>query len=725
MEAPSQWQPNSQIGPYVLVALVARGGMGEVWKARDPRLGRVVAIKRTRSELSSRVEREARAIAALNHPHICQLYDIGPDYLVLEYLTGQPLAGPVPPDAAVRMAEQIADALEEAHRHGIIHRDLKPSNIHITDQGTIKLLDFGIAEMVPAFHPDLTVTKNTDIILGTPAYMSPEQIEGKPLDERSDVFSFGAVLYELLSGRRAFSGESVPSILTAVMRDDPSPIDAPDALDRVIRRCLEKSPDARFQTLGEVRSALRGAPLDDVETVPSMAVLPLANMSADPEDVYFSDGLTEEILNLLTHVPGLKVTARASSFAFRGKAVDVRYIAKHLGVKYVLEGSVRRAGKRIRVMVQLVNPLDGYPILSERYDRELADVFAVQDEIAAAIAQALQVTLAPRKAPRASTLDLAAHEAFLRGRHHLLRITPESLERSKEYFMEALALDPHFALAHSHLAWYHFLQAFHGLRPSREAIPLSRRAAESALQHDPSLPQARSMLASMTALYDYNWGTALQLFRLALDSKPVPGDVRWAFGNSYLLPFGRAAEAADELHLALEQDPLNIVYRNARGIFLYVAGKHEQGAREARSALEIDDRYWGAHFSLGMNYASRSLWTEAASAAERAYALAPWTPCTSALLAGVLRQMGHVDRARDLFAQMSTMPGQRHWGMVLYHLVCGDTEDAVRWLERAIEERDLMTIIQIRSPLAAQMRAHPRWPALAREINLPAPGREP
>jgi serine/threonine-protein kinase len=721
MEALPNWEPNSRIGPYILLSLVAQGGMGEVWKARDARLGRVVAIKRTKTELSSNVGREARAIAALNHPHICQLYDIGPDYLVLEYVTGKPLAGPVPPQVAVQMAEQMADALEEAHRHGIIHRDLKPSNVQVTDQGALKLLDFGIAQLLPSLDADATRTIDTDVVLGTPSYMSPEQIEGKPLDPRSDVFSFGSVLYELLSGRKAFSGESVPSILTAVLRDDPPPLDAPAALDRVVRRCLEKDPSARFQTMGQVRAALRGAPLDHGDALPSIAVLPLANLSADPADVYFSDGLAEEILNLLTHVPGLKVIARASSFAFRGKDLDIRHIAEHLRVKYVLEGSVRRAGTRIRVMVQLVNPADGYPILSERYDRELADVFAVQDEIAAAIAQALQVTLSSgTTASRGRTTDIAAHEAFLKGRHHLLRITPDSLERSRDYFVQALTLDPHFALAHSHLAWYYFLQAFHGLRPPHDAIPQARRAAESALQHDPSLPQARSMLASITALYDYDWAGAQQLFRLALDRTPVPGDVRWAFGNAYLLPFGRAAEAAEELHLALAQDPLNIVYRNARGIFLYVAGKHEQGVREARTAIEIDDRYWGAYFSLGMNYASRSMWTDALAAAERAYALAPWTPCTSALLAAVLRQMGHGDRAQDLFNRLRTMPGQHHWGMVLYHLVCGDTEDAVAWLARAIEQRDLMTIIQIRSPLAAQMRAHRRWPELAREVKLPA-----
>jgi serine/threonine-protein kinase len=715
------WEPDRTIGPYVLLSLVAQGGMGEVWKARDTRLGRLVAIKRTKGELPSQVQQEARAVAALNHPHICQVYDIGPDYLVLEYITGKPLAGPVAPDIAIRLAAQIAEAMEEAHRRGIIHRDLKPSNIHITDQGTIKLLDFGIAQAAYASDTDVTQPLlDAHLVVGTPSYMSPEQIEGKPLDERSDIFSFGAVLYELLSGRKAFRGESLTATLAAVIRDDPPLLDASPALDRLVRRCLAKDPLARFQNMSDVRAALAGAPVERVEAPPSIAVLPLVNMSADPGDVYFSDGLTEEILNLLAHVPGLKVTARASSFAFRGKDLDMRRIAEQLHVKYILEGSVRRAGNRIRVMVQLVNPTDPYPVLSERYDRELADVFAVQDEIATSIAQALQVKLASgRVASRATTTDVRAHEAFLKGRHHLLRITPESLERSKEYFVEALEFDPEFALAHSHLAWYYFLQAFHGLRASREVIPLARAAARQALEHEPSLPQARSMLASIAALYDYKWNEARDLFRLALTRSPVPGEIRWAYGNSYLLPLGRAAEAADELQRALEQDPLNVVYRNARGIFLYVAGRHEQGAHEARQALEVDDRFWGAHFSLGMNYASRAMWTEAATAAERAYALAPWTPCTPALLAGVLRRAGDSDRADQLCQQLTDMSGQRHWGMVLYYLICGATESALEWLASAIEQRDLMTVIQIRSPLAAQLRAHARWPELATRMNLP------
>ncbi len=715
------WESGTRVGPYELLSLAGQGGMGEVWKARDTRLGRLVAIKRTRGRHSLLFEEEARAIASLNHPHICQLYDIGPDYLVLEYVSGRAPTGPLPADRVRELALQLADALTEAHRNGIIHRDLKPSNVLITESGSLKLLDFGIAERVTPSGDDDVTRAVPSTLLGTPAYMAPEQVDGKPLDARSDIFCFGAVLYEMLSGRRAFQGGSTLQVLRAVQLEEPPPVDAPPVLQYVIRKCLAKSPDARFQTMGETTAALNATSAGGVvEDEPSIAVLPFLNLSADKDNEYFSDGLTEEILNVLARIPGLKVTARTSSFMFRGNDRDVRQIAESLKVRYILEGSVRRSGPRIRVSAQLVNLTDGYQLWSERYDREHADVFKVQDEIASAIADALQVKLSrPLAVARRHTPKLAAHEAFLKGRHHLLRITPESLARSRDYFEEALALDPSFALAHSYLAWYHFLQGFHGLRPSRTAIPLARAAARAALDLDAALPQARSMLAAITGLYDYNWPEAERLFRLALASTPVPGDVRWSYGNSYLLPFGRAEQAADELSTALEQDPLNIVFRNARGIFLYVAGKHQLGIRDARQALEIDDRYWGGYFSIGMNHASLGSYREALPAAERAYELAPWTPCTGGLLAGTLARTGDTARSQQLFAQLSDAPGQAHWGLVLYHLIAGDVEAATDWLERAIDARDLMTIIQIRAPLTAPLRASSRWPMLARRVNLP------
>jgi TolB-like protein len=394
-----------KLGPYEILAPIGAGGMGEVYRARDPRLNRDVAIKRLKSNHSARFEQEARAVAALNHPHICQIYDVGPDYLVLEYIEGSPIQGPMTEPDAVRAALQIAAALEAAHAKGILHRDLKPGNILMTAAGA-KLLDFGLAKLVSDDHATLTIG-----VSGTPLYMSPEQAEGKTLDARSDVFSFGAVLYELLAGRRAFDS------LAAVLRDDPAPLTSPAAA--IASRCLAKQPGQRFQSMTDVKTGLMGIvgharPAEQ----PSIAVLPFANMSGDKEQEYFSDGLAEEIINALVKLPGLKVIARTSAFAFKGQNIDIRKIAETLGVTSVLEGSVRRSGNRIRVTAQLITAADGTHLWSERYDREMADVFAVQDEISAAISGALQVKLSPAAAVKPRyTPKLPAYEALLKAKH--------------------------------------------------------------------------------------------------------------------------------------------------------------------------------------------------------------------------------------------------------------------------------------------------------------------
>jgi serine/threonine-protein kinase len=344
--------------------------MGEVYRARDARLERDVAIKVLPPAFAEdpvrlhRFRQEARAVAALNHPHICQIYDVGENYLVLEYIDGTPLRGPLDADEAVTLALQIVDALEAAHRQGILHRDLKPANVLVTSANTAKLLDFGLAKLLN-LDPDITQT-GVGMVAGTPAYMSPEQADGRVLDARSDVFSVGTVMYELLAGRRAFEGRTTAQIVSAVLRDDPPPLEAPPALARVIMRCLAKDPRQRFQTMTDLKAALEQVSIKGRSTQPSIAVLPFANMSADPENEYFSDGLAEEIINALVHIPGLKVIARTSAFAFKGTQDDVRRIADVLGVDHVLEGSVRKAGSRIRVTAQLITAADGSHLWSER-----------------------------------------------------------------------------------------------------------------------------------------------------------------------------------------------------------------------------------------------------------------------------------------------------------------------------------------------------------------------
>src|SRR6202049_2209621 len=319
--------PGTRLGPFQIIAPLGSGGMGDVYKATDTRLNRIVAVKILKNLHTERFQREAHAIAALNHPHICTLYNVGPDYLVMEYVEGEPLHGPLPPEEAVPLALQIAAALEEAHGKGIVHRDLKPGNI-LRSRAGIQVLDFGLAKLITNDPDDTRTLEGT--VAGTAAYMSPEQVQGKPIDARSDIFSFGVVLYEMLSGRRAFTGENAVATMAAILHQEPEPLEAPAALIQVIRRCLRKAPSERFQSATELKAALELAGARPANKQPSIAVLPFANMSADKDNEHFSDGLSEEIINALAHIPGLKVTARTSAFAFRGKEQDIRTIAEAL-----------------------------------------------------------------------------------------------------------------------------------------------------------------------------------------------------------------------------------------------------------------------------------------------------------------------------------------------------------------------------------------------------------
>jgi TolB-like protein/tRNA A-37 threonylcarbamoyl transferase component Bud32 len=713
----ANWSPGLQLGPYRLESPIGAGGMGEVWKARDTRLGRIVAIKRLTDHLE-RFEEEARAISALNHPNICQLYDLGPDYLVLEYIDGQPLRGPLPIDDVLRSALPIVSALEEAHRRGILHRDLKPANILVTRSGTPKLLDFGLAKVL---DKEIDATQTVEgTVLGTAAYMSPEQAEGRPVDVRSDIFSFGAVLYELLSGSRAFDGNTLAQIVTAVLHGDPRPLRTTSELETIVMRCLRKRASQRFQSMSEVRAALERIVTKPETSEPSLAVLPFANLSADKENEYFSDGLAEEIINALTRIPGLKVTARTSAFAFRGRDLDIRRIAEALDVRTVLEGSVRRAGNRIRVSAQLINAADGYHLWSERFDRELADVFAVQDEIAAAIAKALRVKLSSGAAesPR-YTPNLPCYETYLKALHEMQKLTPEGLARSQEWFEQAIALDPNFALAHS-MFGFHFSQlANYGFLPAHTAMPLVRREAGKALAIDPSLPDGQAMLGLVAALYDYDWQEAAQRFELAMAADPVPCHVRRHYALYYLLPMGRYAEAVEECTGALQEDPLNVMGRVRLAQCVRAAGRISDAYKELRQALELDQGLWFIHFLLGHDHLIDGRYVEGLSHAERAFTLAPWSPSAKGLLAAGLRIAGDQRRSEGLVELLKAdQTSPTALGLAIYHLVCSEIDACADWTELAIADRHPAIFFFIHAHAPA-LRGSSRWPALAKMLNLP------
>jgi serine/threonine-protein kinase len=602
---------------------------------------------------------------------------------------------------------QIAAALEAAHAKGILHRDLKPGNILMTAAGA-KLLDFGLAKLVS--DGDATQTIG---VSGTPLYMSPEQAEGKTLDARSDVFSFGAVLYELLSGRRAFDS------LAAVLRDEPAPLTSPAAA--IASRCLAKQPGQRFQTMTDVKTALVGIGHARPAEQPSIAVLPFANMSGDKEQEYFSDGLAEEIINALVKVPGLKVIARTSAFAFKGQNTDIRKIAETLGVTTVLEGSVRRSGNRIRVTAQLITAADGSHLWSERYDREMADVFAVQDEISAAISEALKVKLSPQAAARPRyTPKLPAYEALLKAKHFHWKVTVESMEQAKVFYEQAIALDPQYALAHALYADYLYGRTTMGMTPLREAAPIARALAQRALQLDPSLPEAHSTLAILAASFDFNWKEMDSGLRLATADDSASPHCHFVCGLSLLMA-GRRAEAVPQMELAVQGDPLQTTIRVFLASCLGAVGRHAEAEEHFRQAIHLDPNFFWAYVYLAELHAARGMFEEALPIAERAFDLSPWYPPSIGIYAGVLVRTGQIDRGRELAQKLGS--GEKYgtsMGWAIFHLCCNEIDLAADWYEKSIEERDSLVASTLNTAFGEPLRASTRWPKLAALMNLPA-----
>jgi TolB-like protein/tRNA A-37 threonylcarbamoyl transferase component Bud32/Tfp pilus assembly protein PilF len=716
-----------KLGPYEILALIGKGGMGEVWKARDTRLDRMVAVKRLEGPHTARFEQEARAIAALNHPHICQIFDIGPDYLVLEYIEGQPLLsqtkpGPLAVEEAVRLATQIAEALSAAHRKGVVHRDLKPANILVTPEGSVKLLDFGLAKQVALSETGTDETGTIEgTVMGTVAYMAPEQAEGRPLDARSDIFSFGAVLYELLSGRQPFRGENSISTMAAILYTEPAPLNAPAALQRILKRCLAKSPGQRYQSAAELREALQGWAQMGVpaQQQPSIAVLPFANMGADNENEYFSDGLAEEIINFLAQIPALKVTARTSAFAFRGKEQDIRKIAGALGVATILEGSVRRSGNRIRVTAQLINAEDGCHLWSQRYDREMSDLFDLQDEIAQAIASALQVKLSEAPTPfEHHKPNLPAYEALLKARHYLGSFRPDLLPRIKEYFEQAIALGPNFALAHCEYGGYFGAMALVGTLPANHALPMMRSLAQTALDLDPSLPEGQAMLGYVAACLDHDWTEAERRLRVAMARDPIPVFVRLYYVMGYLLPTGRAIEAVQQIDLAVQGDPLNLTLRVYRALCLAAAGRDEDAIAGYREVLEFNPAVPAAQGALAAHQTSQGALTQALAHCEKAYVLAP-VPQAIGLLAGLLKRTGDTRRAEELLSKLDPDAVGAPRGLALYYWALREFDAEADWLAKAIDQHDPYGAIYLRVWYGRELRSTPRWAGLMRMLKLP------
>ncbi len=1177
------------LGPYHVLSKLGEGGMGEVYRAHDQRLGREVALKVLPGQVAvdpdrlARFEREARAVAALNHPNIVTLFSVehapcagsgeaGVHFLTMELVEGEPLGQHIPRhgcpiDQVLAIGGALADALAAAHDKGIVHRDLKPANIMLTTDGRVKVLDFGLAkEMRESPRADATMTAaghtQAGMVMGTPAYMSPEQLAGRPLDHRSDIFSFGILLYELCSGQRPFEGSTSIELASAILRDTPRPLeevrtDVPADLARLVRRCLEKDPQRRVQTARDVGNELRdivrdrasgprrtarasavtpadegfwigvrpfkySGSIDDVKALaeglseeivaglskfsylrvmaraaaagsreptaryliegsirqsgstlrvsaqlvdsatgahlwaetynrpfqpeaifdvqddlvprivstvaddfgvlpramgdalrgrdssdltpyeavllgksfygrisaddhagvrgileraveqakdhgdawallsalyldeyrngfnprpnaldralaaahravelapstnfvhqalasvlyfrrdlqafrpaaeraialngmdgaaiaylgaliafagdwprgcelverairlnphhpgwywlplaynayrhhdyaaaldaavkvnmphyfwwfvalaavhgqlgdwkaaqeavqhllqvkpdiartireelskwfvdrelvellldglrkggfedvsagtgqgdrqkgqaggtgtgtmpppaadrgvqtasvsPSIAVLPFANMSADKDQEYFSDGLAEEIINLLSHITGLKVIARTSAFAFRGRDEDIRRIAQALDVTHVLEGSVRRAGERVRVTTQLITATDGAQIWSERYDRELSDIFAVQDEIAAAITRALRVTLSIAALPQRYQPKLPAYEAYLRARHHLAKVTPESMELARRCYESAVELDPAFGLAQVGIGFYWLGVAIFGGCSTAEAATNARAAVQRALQTDPSIPEAHALLGFLAGLYDLDWAAAERHFELPLTRQAGFAIIRPIYGGLQFFR-GHYQAAIEMAERAIEEDPLEVWPRMNLHAYLQAVGRDKEAYEQAMKVLELDPNLVPARVSSAHFHADWGQLPEAVAAARQAYASGSWYPDAVATLAALLRRTGEEAESRALYDSLGA--GERADDVrarAVYHLLCGDIDQAADFAEKAIALRDNSMMYYLRFVISRPLRASTRWPAIARMLNLPA-----
>jgi serine/threonine protein kinase/tetratricopeptide (TPR) repeat protein len=740
----------ARLGPYEIVGALGAGGMGEVYQARDTRLGRIVALKTLPADHIADADRkrrfllEAQAASRLNHPNIVTIYDISEEnsvsFIAMEYVAGATLehlhrgAGLPLPDA-MRYAAEIADALAAAHAAGILHRDLKPANIMVAapvggNGGRIKLLDFGLARLIgPVVPGGETATLRTlpGAIMGTAAYMSPEQAEGRNLDARSDIFSFGLVLYEMFSGQRAFERDTWIATLAAILHDEPRPLRdiraaVPASVERLIAHCLRKDPAQRFQSMLDVRRTLVEADLLTVTSkeTPSIAVLPFVNLSADKENEYFSDGLAEEIINALAKVPELRVIARTSAFALRGKEQDLRAIGQRLNVSTILEGSVRRAGNRIRVTAQLIKIADESHLWSERYDREMTDIFAIQDDISQAIANALEVTLA---APARRAANIEAFQYYLQGLYWYQRYTADSLSKARESFARALVHDSDYAPAHAGLAVFYFGLGALGIKPMTEMAPLAKSAAEKALAIDPALSEAHSVLALVTGAVEYDWKLAALHFQTAMAAEPVPPLVRVRYALYFLTPLGRFQEAVAQFQRALETDPLSMMVHFGLSFALYCDRRYDEAIAHAARAVDLYPDYWLVHFGMGLALAQKGLLREAAASLETTLQLSPAFSLAAGFLAALYARSGDPDRAEKLIERVMASSPARYVSpacFAVYHAARGQADKMFESLQAALAQCDPYLTRMDAEPYFEPFRSDPRYLTVLERMNLSA-----
>jgi serine/threonine protein kinase/Tfp pilus assembly protein PilF len=717
--------------------------MATVYLAEDLKHHRPVALKVLKPELAAvlgadRFLKEITVTANLQHPHILPLYDSGSAaglvYYVMPHVEGGSLREQLvrehelPIDEAIRIAKEVASGLEYAHGRGILHRDIKPENVLLQD-GQVLVADFGIA--IAVHHAGGSRLTESGLSLGTPQYMSLEQAMGeRELDARSDLYSLACVLYEMLAGEPPFPGPSAEAILARKALDPVRPLrtvrsQVPQVLEQAILRALSKAPADRFPTVAAFASALTESADDPAAARKSVAVLPFVNMSPDPENEYFSDGVTEDIIAQLAKVGDLRVISRTSIMRYKHTTKSLREIGEELGVATLLEGSVRRTGDRVRIVAQLLDALTDAHLWADTYDREISDIFSIQSDVALRIADALKATLSPGEQSRIQNrpkVSAEAYNAYLLGCHHWNKRTELGFQRAIEHFHEAIETDPGYALAYAGLADCYILLPFYGDRLPGEAYPKAQVAALRALALDDSLAEAHASLAAVKASYEFDWTEARTAFEAAVGLSP---GYAWAhlMYAWFLMAQGDCSAAVEEARSASELDPLSLIALTDMGDLLYYARRNDEAIAQHLRALQVDDRFWITHENLARAYVQAGRFSEALDALERAKELSQDHPSCAAFAGYTYACMGAKSKALEVLASLVELAKGRSvpsYLIAMIHAALGDRDEAFAWLTRAVERRDSAWLVYYvaADPWADALREDPRFHELLAAFKL-------
>lgn len=734
-------------GRYTVERQLGEGGMAIVFLAHDERHGRRVALKTLRPEVAAEIGaerflREIRLAAGLTHPHILPVYDSGDAggllFYVMPNMEGQSLRDRLTREKqlsladTLRIAREVAAALAYAHRHHVIHRDIKPENI-LLHEGAALVADFGIGK---ALSEGTASTTRTGVAVGTPAYMSPEQASGDgSVDGRSDVYSVGCVIYEMLSGELPFTG---PTAQAMIVKRFVSPIpkvrttrEVPQAIDDLITRALARSPADRL-TSAQLAESLEnfkhtthttptlGTAERKATSQKSVAVLPLANMSADPENEYFADGMSEEIINALAKVPGLLVASRSSCFAFKGKSVAVKEVGEKLGVATVLEGSVRKIGNRIRISAQLVNVENGYQLWAESYDRQFEDVFAIQDEISRAIVESLKLRLGSESDQLVvPTKNLEAYNIYLKARFFYHRFSEPSLRKSLDFYQRVLLLEPGYARAYAGMADCWCRLADDWVAPD-DAYPRAKTSATKALQHDPDLAEALTSLGKVLGWYEWDFTGAERQLRRAVHISPNYAEAHWAFG-SVLPAVGQLGEAIAEIRKTLALDPLDPGYSRWLARFLLYSGDYSGAIAQGEKIIELGENFFVAYLDIGSAYLEMGQPERALEWYRKGQSLDESVRSYDAMIVRALAALDRTEEAEEIMSRLEQESRQHYMRqeiLAMGYAAAGNFDMAFNCLERAYDNRSAGLIYLHLDPGYKALRQDERFGALVAKIGL-------